>query len=80
MLKYKIEHFQNIPSPEKMVSWLDIPLGGDQFRDAVIGIENTEIVNKKLEFNFMYFTIPLGLITAVLNMSVLMMLYKKEKT
>ena len=63
-----------------MVSLLDIPLGGDQFIDAVIGIENTEIVNKKLEFNFLYFTIPMGLITTVLNMSVLMMLWEKEKT
>ena len=64
----------------KMVSWPTITLGGDQFRDAVIGIENTEIVNKKLEFNFLCFTIPSGLITALLNMRVLMMLWKKEKT
>ena len=63
-----------------MVSWLDITMGGDQFRDAIIGIENTVIVNNTFEFNFMYFTIPLGLISAVLNMSVLMMLWKKEKT
>ena len=63
-----------------MVSWSDIIMGGDQFREAVIGIENTEIVNKKLEFNFLGFTIPSGLITALLNMSVLMMLWKKEKT
>ena len=63
-----------------MVSWPDITMGGDRFRDAVIGIENTKIVNNTLEFNFMYFTIPLGLITTVLNMSVLMMLWKKEKT
>ena len=63
-----------------MVSWLDIIMGGDQFRDEIIGIENTVIVNNTFEFNFMYFTIPLGLISAVLNMSVLMMLWKKEKT
>ena len=63
-----------------MVSWLDITMGGDQFRDAIIGIENTVIVNNTFEFNFMYFTIPLGLISAVLNMSVLMMLWKKETT
>ena len=63
-----------------MVSWLDITMGGDQFRDAIIGIENTVIVNNTFEFNFMYFTIPLGLISALLNMSVLMMLWKKEKT
>jgi hypothetical protein len=80
MSKYKIDNFQNIPLAKKMVSLLDIPLGGDQFRDAVIGIENTEIVNKKLEFNFLCFTIPSGLITALLNMRVLMMLWKKEKT
>ena len=39
MLKFKIDHFQNIPLPEKMVSWLDITMGGDQFRDAIIGIK-----------------------------------------
>ena len=80
MLKYKIDHFQNITLPKKMVSWPDITLGGDQFRGAVIVIENTEIVNKKLEFNFLYFTIPLGLITSLLNLNVLMMLWEKEKT
>ena len=63
-----------------MESWPDITMRGDQFREAVIVIENTEIVNKKLEFNFMYFTIPLGLITILLNMRVLMMLWKEEKT
>jgi hypothetical protein len=63
-----------------MVSWPNITMGGDQFRDAVIGIEDTKIVNNMLEFNFMYFTIPLGLLTILLNMSVLMMLWKKEKT
>ena len=80
MLKYKIGHFQNISLPKKMVSWPDIPLGGDQFIDTVIGIENTEIVNKKLEFNFLYFTIPLGLMTILLNLSVLKMLWEKEIT
>ena len=63
-----------------MVSWPDITMGGDRFRDAVIGIENTKFVNNTVEFNFMYFTIPLGLITILLNMSVLIMLWKKDKT
>ena len=63
-----------------MVNRPDIQLGGEQFRDAVIGIENTQIVNNKLEFNFLYLTIPLGLMTILLNLRVLMMLWVKEIT
>jgi hypothetical protein len=50
-----IDDFQNFLLPKKMVNWTDITMGGDPFREAVIFIENTEIVYKKLEFNFMYF-------------------------
>ena len=57
-----------------------ISFGGELFSKIYVVIENTEIVNKKLEFNFMYFTVPFGLITLLLNVSVLMKLWKKEKT
>ena len=63
-----------------MVNTSEVTLGGDEFDKMFVFIENTEIVNKKLNFNFMFFTIPLGLMTILLNMSVLMILRMKEKT
>jgi hypothetical protein len=63
-----------------MVNMSELTLGGDEFHKLIVIIENTDIVNKKLNVNFMYFTIPLGLMTILLNMSVLIKLWKKEKT
>ena len=57
-----------------------ISFGGELFSKIDVVIENTEIVNKTLEFSFMCFTVPFGLITLLLNVSVLMKLWKKEKT
>ena len=57
-----------------------ISFGGDLFSKIDVVIENTEIVNKTLDFSFMCFTVPFGLITLLLNVSVLMKLWKKEKT
>ena len=50
------------------------------FNKAEIVIEDTEIMNRKIEFSFMVFTIPMYAVTLLLNMSVLMILWKKEKT
>ena len=55
-------------------------LDKENLLDGVIEIENTEIMNKKLEFSFMFFTVPSGLLVVLLNMKVLGMLWKKEKT
>ena len=63
-----------------MVNWSQVTLGGDEFGKLFVVFEDTEIVNKKLNVNFMYFTIPLCLMTVLLNMSVLNILRKKEKT
>ena len=54
-----------------------ITLGAE---NSEITFENTLIVNRKVEFSFMSFTIPLCLATLLLNMRVLMLLWKKEKT
>ena len=55
-------------------SWL-IPM-----RAGMLGKENTEVINRRFEFSFMYLTIPGYIGTLLLNMSVLMILRKKEKT
>ena len=57
---------------------LEIVLGGVE--KTVIIIENTMIVNKKIEHSFMFYTIPLGLLALILNMSVLKKLWRAEKT
>jgi hypothetical protein len=57
-----------------------IAFGGEMFTKAVVVIENTEIVNRKMEFSFMYLTIPVCMVTILLNLSVVMMLWKNEKT
>ena len=57
-----------------------IILGAEMFSTAEIALENTEIMNKKFEFSFLLLTIPMCMVTLVLNMSVLMMLWKTEKT
>ena len=54
-------------------------VGGD-IKYAKIGIESTQIVNKSYEFGFMFFTIPICLMTIVLNMAVMKILWKEEKT
>ena len=48
--------------------------------DAVLDIENTEIINWNFKLSFMYFTVPVFIITLLLNMSVLLTLWKPEKT
>ena len=57
-----------------------IILGAEMFSTAEIALENTEIMNKKFEFSFLLLTIPMCTVTLVLNTSVLMMLWKAEKT
>ena len=47
---------------------------------VVAVIEDTEIVNKKLELIFMCFSIVLGLMAVLLNISVLILIWTKEKT
>ena len=55
-------------------------LGTEMFCAVEILLENTEMINKKKEFSFMFLKIPMCMVTLLLNMSVLMMLWKKEKT
>ena len=43
-------------------------------------MENTEIMNKEIEFSFLFLTIPMCMVTVLLNMRVLRMLWKKEMT
>ena len=45
-----------------------------------IAIEKTELVNIEIEASFMIFTIPMCMMTLLLNMSVVKILWKKEKT
>ena len=58
----------------------EIVFGGKLFFMVVSVIKDTEIVNKKLEFSFMYFSIVLGLMAVLLNISVLILIWTKEKT
>ena len=57
-----------------------ITLGAQIFSNMEIAVENTEIMNEEIEFSFLFLTIPMCMVTQLLNMSVLMMLWKKEKT
>ena len=57
-----------------------IRLEAEMFSMAEILIEKTEIINRKFPFSFMFLTIPTCMVTVLLNMSVLMILSKKEKT
>ena len=55
-------------------------VGGD-IKYANIGIESTQIVNKSyFEFEHMFITITICLMTIVLNMAVMKILWKEEKT
>ena len=54
--------------------------GMEKLGNGVVVIENTEIMNKKFEFSFMFLTIPFGFLAIMLNMKVLATLWKKEKT
>ena len=58
----------------------EFKVGGKIVNHAVVTLENTEIVNWNLEFSFMYFTVPVFIITLLLNMSVLVTVLKTEKT
>ena len=53
---------------------------GGNIKYAKIGIESTQIVNKSHEFKYMFFAIPICLMTIVLNMAVMRILWKEEKT
>ena len=53
---------------------------GGNIKYAKIGIESTQIVNESYGFGFMFFTIPNCLVTIMLNMSVMKILWKEEKT
>ena len=55
-------------------------LGTEMFSAVEIPFESTEMINEKIEFSFMFLTIPMCTVTLLLNMSVLRMLWKKEKT
>ena len=58
-----------------------MPLGTGVFNNTEIFIENTETINiRKIGLSFMFLTIPMYFVTILLNMSVLMILWKKEKT
>ena len=56
------------------------PFVGEYMKYANIDIESTQIVNKSFEFGFMLFTIPICLVIIVLNMAVIKILWKEEKT
>ena len=43
-------------------------------------MEKTEIINKNIQFSFMFYLIPVYIITVILNFSVLILLGKSEKT
>ena len=53
---------------------------GEHLKYAKISIESTQLVNKSFEFGFMLYTIPICLVTIVLNMAVMRILWKEEKT
>ena len=58
----------------------EFPTGGEMAVQAVVTIENTEIVNWNLKFAFMYLTVPVFLIILLVNMGVLGILWRMEKT
>ena len=58
----------------------EFSIGGEMFKNSVVTIGKTEIVNWNFEFSFMYFTVPIYIATLLLNMSVLIILWKTEKT
>ena len=43
-------------------------------------MEKTEIINMNIQFSFMFYLIPVYIITVILNLSVLILLGKSEKT
>ena len=43
-------------------------------------MEKTEIINMNIQFSFMFYLIPIYIITVILNLSVLILLGKSEKT
>ena len=53
---------------------------GGNIKYAKIGVKSTQIVNKNYGFGFMFFTIPIFLVNVVLNMAVMKILWKEEKT
>ena len=57
-----------------------ITVGVELFNTAQIVMENTQIMNRKLPLSFMLLSIPMCMVTLLLNMSVLMILSKKENT
>ena len=57
-----------------------ITLGAEIFSNVEIAVENIEIMNKEFEFSFLFLTIPMCMVTLLLNMSVLRIVWKKEQT
>ena len=67
--------------PDKRMNYsAEFHTGGELATQALIYIENTKIVNWNLEFTFMYCTVPVFLVTLLLNTGVLGILWKMEKT
>ena len=58
---------------------LEIMTGAEAILGPVM-VENTEIVNKEMEYSFMLLTIPVCLLIVMLNLSVLVTLWRIEKT
>ena len=57
-----------------------INLGTEISSNAEIAIENTEFMNSKFELSFMLLTMPILMATLLLNLSVIVVIWKKEKT
>ena len=53
-----------------------VVLGGIAVTRSVIEVEETEVVNQAVEFGFMFLTIPVWFLTVVMNMSVIMLLWR----
>ena len=47
---------------------------------SIMVLESMEVVNKMQEYSFMLVTVPVCLVTLFLNMTVLKVLWKKDKT
>ena len=60
-------------------SWV-ILLGPRFFTQTQILLENTIMMNKNMEFSFLFLIIPICLATFILNLCVIMTLWKTEMT
>ena len=57
-----------------------ILLGSNMYGQTKIILENTIMMNKNMEFSFLFLTIPICLATFILNLSVIMTIWKTEMT